>query len=127
VILVETSAWVEFLRGTGTAVALQVRDLLGEDFAIADPVRMEVLAGARDAVHLRQLQGLLGRGATLATEARHYESAAGLYRTCRRRGETVRKLLDCLIAAVAIDADLPVLQADSDFQVLARHTPLRLA
>jgi predicted nucleic acid-binding protein len=39
----------------------------------------------------------------------------------------VRRLIDCLIAATAIAADVPVLHADEDFDVLARHTPLRLA
>ncbi|MGI8936697.1 MAG: hypothetical protein ACR2JF_00525 [Iamia sp.] len=41
-------------------------------------------------------------------------------------GETVRKLIDCLIAAVAIRADAPVHHADVDFTSLARHTALRV-
>ena len=49
-----------------------------------------------------------------------------LYRTCRRNGDTVRKLIDCLIAAVAMRAELPILHADVDFDAIARHTPLRL-
>jgi len=49
-----------------------------------------------------------------------------MYRTCRRGGETVRKLIDCLIAAVAIRAGLPILHSDSDFDGLARRTPLRV-
>jgi len=58
----------------------------------------------------------------------HDERADGrdLNRTCRRRGETVRKLIDCLIASVAIRADTPVLHADSDFDALARHMVLRI-
>ena len=40
--------------------------------------------------------------------------------------ETVRVLMDCLIGALAIRADLPVLHADADFDALARHTPLRV-
>jgi predicted nucleic acid-binding protein len=55
-----------------------------------------------------------------------YEEAAALFRVCRRRGETVRKLIDCLIAAVAIGADIPLLHADADYEVLARHTALRI-
>ena len=55
-----------------------------------------------------------------------YEAAAALYRRCRRQGETVRKLLDCLIAAVAIRAGTPILHNDRDFDVLARHTELQL-
>ena len=55
------------------------------------------------------------------------EDAAALFRTCRRGGETVRKVTDCFIGAVAIRAGVPVLQGDSDFTVLARHTPLQSA
>jgi predicted nucleic acid-binding protein len=87
---------------------------------------MEVLAGARDEEHLNGLRRLLARASSFAVEPIDYEEAAALYRTCRRRGETVRKLIDCLIAASAIRAKLPLLQADNDFDVLARHTALRL-
>ena len=52
-------------------------------------------------------------------------SPASLYRRCRRRG-TDRALVECLIGASAIRADLPVLHCDADFDVLVRHTPLRV-
>ena len=56
-----------------------------------------------------------------------FEHAADIQRACRSQGETVRSLVDCLIAAVAIREDLPVLSADRDFEVIARHTGLQLA
>ena len=68
--------------------------------------------------------GLLARASVLLTEPAHYDTAATLYRRCRGEGETVRRLIDCLIAAVAIGADVPVLHRDADFDVLARHTEL---
>jgi predicted nucleic acid-binding protein len=125
-ILVDTSAWVEFLRGTSSVVCVKVEELLDGDIATCDPIRMEVLAGARDERHLHDLRRLLARTSVVATEPPDYEQAAALYRTCRRSGETVRKLIDCLIAALAIRVDVPVLHADMDFEVLARHTALRL-
>lgn len=124
-ILIDTSAWVEFLRDTGTPVCLEVDHLLEEDVAISDAVRMEVLAGARGESHLRDLRGLLGRATVLPTDAIDYEAAAGLHRTCRGRGETVRRLIDCLIGAVAMRHGTPVLHADADFEVLGRHTGVR--
>lgn len=126
-ILIDTSAWVEFLRDTGSPTCIRVDELLAGDMAICDPVRMEVLAGARDERHLAELRGLLARATVLPTSPSDYESAASLYRICRRNGETVRKLIDCLIAAVAIAADTPVLHADADFDAMARHTDLVLA
>ena len=62
----------------------------------------------------------------LPTEPVHYDDAASLFRRCRSEGETVRRLIDCLIAAVAIRADVPVLHRDRDFDVLARHTELQI-
>jgi hypothetical protein len=126
VILVDTSAWVEFLRDTASPACARVDELLDADIATCHPIRMEVLAGARDDRHLADLRGLLARASLLPTDPVDYEDAAALYRTCRRVGDTVRRLIDCLIAATAIRANVPVLHADSDFEVLSRHTPLRI-
>jgi hypothetical protein len=126
VILVDTSAWIEFLRDTGSPVCQRVDDLLATEIATCDVVRMEVLAGARDEQHLQQLRRLLARASTLPTEPVDYDAAAALYRTCRQRGHTVRKLIDCLIAAVAVRGNVPVLHRDADFDILAQHTPLQV-
>jgi predicted nucleic acid-binding protein len=126
VILVDTSAWVEFLRDTGSRACVRVDELLAGEIATCHPIRMEVLAGARDERHLRDLRGLLARARILPTRPADYEDAAALYRACRRRGETVRKLMDCLIAVHAIRENIPLLHADADFDVLARHTGLLL-
>ncbi len=127
VILIDTSAWVEFFRDTGSATCNRVDALLESDIAICDAVRMDVLAGARDERHLQDLRRLLALATVLPTEPAHYDDAAALFRLCRREGETVRKLIDCLVAAVAIRADAPVLHQDKDFDVLARHTNLKIA
>lgn len=125
-IVVDTSAWVEFLRDTGSPVCVAVERLLDDDIAICDPISMEVLAGARSELHLAQLRGLLARATLLPTTPADYDAAAALYRTCRARGATVRKLIDCLIGAVAIAADAEVLHADADFDELAAHTSVRV-
>ena len=125
-ILVDTSAWIEFLRNTGSTVCTLVDELLGREIAVCDAVRMEVLAGARDESHLLSLRRLLARAVVISTRATDYDDAAALYRRCRRQGETVRKLIDCLIASAAIRAGVPVLHNDTDFDVLARHSDLRI-
>ena len=123
-ILIDTSAWVDFLRGTGGPVCNRVEELLDSEIAVCDAIRMEVLAGARDEQHLQSLRRLLARAVTLPTRPSDYEDAALLYRSCRRGGETVRKLIDCLIAAVALRNGTPILHADRDFDTIARHSPL---
>jgi len=126
VILIDTSAWVEFLRDTKSPVCVRVDKLLNRDIAICEPVRMEVLAGARDERHLSNLRGLLARATLIHTEAIDYEEAAALYRVCRRSGETVRKLIDCLIASIAIRTGSSILHCDTDFDMLAHHTALQI-
>lgn len=103
-----------------------MRELLDGDIAVTEPVVMEVLAGARDERHLHELRGLLGRAELITCTAGDYLEAAALFRVCRQRGESVRKLIDCLIAAVALRAGLPLLHHDSDYDVLARHSPLQI-
>jgi predicted nucleic acid-binding protein len=130
VILLDSSAWVEFLRGTGSPAHLRVRSALEEeaDLASTDVVVMEILAGARDGADRDRLRRLLYGLRFLPVEGpADYEAAAELYRACRRAGETPRKLTDCLIAAVAIRNDAELLCKDADFLTIARHAPLRLA
>ena len=124
--LVESSAWIEYLRDTGSPVCNRVDDLMGGGISICAPIRMEILAGARDESNLRYIQRLLARATVITTMPTDYDSAAELYRRCRSTGETVRKLIDCLIAAVAIRAGIPILRNDRDFDVLARHTELQI-
>ncbi len=126
VILIDTSAWVEFLRNTGSSVCDLVDELLTEEIAVCDPVRMEVLAGARNESHLLNLRRLLARAVVLPTRPTDYDDAAMLYRRCRRQGETVRRLMDCLIASAAIRAGVPILHNDADFDTIARHTELQI-
>lgn len=126
--LVDSSAWVDFIRATETFVHHQVVRLLRVDeAATTDAVMFEVVGGGRSTFEAGQLLGLLDRCDYLAQMPREDVLAAvDLYRYCRGAGETVRSLNDCLIAAVAIRNDVPVLHRDKDFDVIARHTTLRV-
>jgi predicted nucleic acid-binding protein len=129
VILVDTSAWVEFLRATGGPAHLRLRSLLEEEVELActDVIAMEILAGARDESDRDRLRRLLYGLEFLAVDGpADYESAAELYRLCRSQGETPRKLTDCLIAAVAIRNEAELLCADADFLVISRYASLRV-
>jgi predicted nucleic acid-binding protein len=124
VILVDSSAWVEFLRTTDSPAHLRVRSALqeGDELASTDMIVMEILAGARDeADHDRLRRLLYGLEFLTVDGPGDYESAAELYRLCRSGGETPRKLSDCLIAAVAIRNDAELLCGDADFLAIARH------
>ncbi len=129
-ILVDSSAWIEFLRATGSRAHLRLRSALEAEAELActDVIVMEILAGARDDADRDRLRRLLHGLEFLPVDGpADYEQAAELYRLCRRGGETPRKLSDCLIAAVAIRNEAELLCDDADFAAIARHAPLRLA
>jgi predicted nucleic acid-binding protein len=128
-ILPDSSAWIEYLRQTESAIDRRLDAMLRERQRIAttDVVLMEVLGGARGRRHRDELQRLLYACEYLRTVTpSDFERAAEIYRVCRRNGETIRKLTDCVIAAVALRAEVPVLARDSDFHAIARHVPLEL-
>jgi predicted nucleic acid-binding protein len=128
VILVDSSAWVEYLRATGSATHKALRSLLEAEAELAttDVVLMEILAGARDEQERVTLRRMLLRCTHLAVQGPwDYEQAADIYRQCRRAGATVRKLTDCLIAVVALREDVELLHCDSDFTAIALNAPLR--
>ncbi|MDY7106551.1 MAG: PIN domain-containing protein [Actinomycetota bacterium] len=126
-ILADTSAWIEFLRATGSPEALRLRRAIADrEVVVVDPVVMEVMAGAR--------RGAVDR-TKLLLESQHAEAlqpkldwldAATIFRELRRSGVTVRSQVDALIAAAAIRLDLPVLHRDRDYDAIAQHTTLRV-
>jgi predicted nucleic acid-binding protein len=129
VILVDSSAWIEFQRATGSPCDRRLTAAIEADepLATAGLVLLEILAGARDERQARELRRLLDRCHFVPLEEpSDLEAAAALYRTCRRAGTTIRRLPDCLIAVVAIRADAQLLHQDADFDPIARHSPLAI-
>jgi predicted nucleic acid-binding protein len=126
----DSSAWIEYLRATGSTLDLAMVRLLDEHdrIAVTEIIVMEVLAGIRNEIDLaRTRRQLLGFPLLKLHGLDGFERAAALYRSCRRAGETVRHLSDCLIAVPVIDAGAELLHADRDFDAIARHTDLRIA
>ena len=124
--LIDTSAWIEYLRKTGSRTNIEVRRTLNIDAQICDVIRMEILAGARDQQHVTQLEKLLARATTIKTEPVDYDNAAAIYRACRKVGVTVRAQIDCLIAAIAIRTNTKIIHHDSDFDAIAQVTKLKI-
>ena len=128
-ILADTSAWVELLRATGSATHVELRRLIesGAEVAVTEPVLMELYAGARTDAEENSLREAMAPFPLVALDGlADFELAARIYRACRSAGETLRGIQDCLIAAPAVRVGAPVLHADADFDVIARHTSLRI-
>ena len=116
-ILVDTSAWVEFDRATGSRVDDQLTHLIAytDEVAVTEPVIMEVLAGAQTDHREHDLRRLMQRFTLLRFDpAIDFDAAIRIYRMCRRAGVTPRGMVDCMIAAVALRRGANVLAADAD-------------
>lgn len=121
-ILVDTSAWIEYDRGSGSPVDLRLADLIaaGEDVAVTEPVVMEVLARARTDRLEARLRRLLDRFELLSFDpVADFPGAVRIYRRCRASGVTPRGMVDCMIAAVAWRNGATLLSHDTDLDLLA--------
>ena len=128
-ILVDTSAWVEFDRATDSQVDTSLTRLIAEEgpVAVTEPVVMEVCSGARTDARERDLRRLLGRFRLAHFDAAvDFDAAVTLYRRCRRQGVTPRGLVDCMIATVALRHGGEVLAHDRDFARMAEVVGLDL-
>lgn len=125
-ILIDTSAWIEYFRATGSTAAVEVRRLLStqlERVVICEPVAMEILAGARDDDRHAKLERLVnGLPSLRVDDAVDFRSAAAIYRTARRAGQTIRSVNDCLIAAVSIRHGASIIHRDADFEAISAIT-----
>ena len=118
-ILVDTSAWVEFDRATDSPVDQRLTDLINGDVAISvtEPIIMEVVAGARTATRERDLRRLLSRFELLCFDpVVDFDAAARIYRSCRRAGITPRGMIDCMIVSVARRNHAELMAADIDLE-----------
>jgi predicted nucleic acid-binding protein len=126
-ILVDSSAWIEYLRDIGSTTCHRVDELLSVDAAMAtcDTVVMEILAGPMGEREAVKLLRLLDRCRFFPTRPLlDSTGASGIYRACRRAGLAPRSLSDCLIASVAIENSLTILHQDRDFDLIADATGL---
>jgi predicted nucleic acid-binding protein len=128
-ILIDTSAWVEYFRASGSIAAIEVRRLLADEtdqIATCEPIAMEISSGAVDDNAHTKLERLVNGLPSLRVDnAVDFRAAADIYRAARRTGETIRSINDCLIASVAIRHGARIVHRDADFDVIARMTSLQ--
>ena len=128
-IVVDTTLWIDFFQGAETPEDLHLQRLItaGRSLALTDLIFFEILQGIReDAECERTRRTLLLYPILRMEQFATFEHAARIYRTCRRRGLTVRKTIDCLIAALCIAEDVELFHKDADFDAIARVAPLKV-
>ncbi|MCY4013215.1 MAG: PIN domain-containing protein [Gammaproteobacteria bacterium] len=125
--LVDTSVWVDFVRGRDLAHVAFLRDLLSNPLAVSIThlVYLEILQGARNRRGYDRLKDYFGGQRFVAFDEplASHAAAARMYLDCRRRGVTIRSGVDCLIAQCAIESNLTLLHHDRDFTRIATVEP----
>lgn len=122
-ILVDTSAWVEYDRATGSSVDQRLTELIADEgrIAVTEPVIMEVVAGARSRQRELQLRRLLQRCSLLRFDAAvDFDAAARIYLNCRAAGVTPRGMVDCMVVSVAHRHNATLLAVDIDLARVAK-------
>ena len=126
-LLVDSSVWIDWLRGTaiGAVRFVQAREAF-EEIALTQMIYLEVLQGVSSDRQYSECQRVLGSQTMLQplNALETFEAAAQLYRKARKKGLTVRKSTDCLIAAIALEQGAMLVHNDRDFLVLAQAEPM---
>ena len=127
-ILVDSSVWIDYFKGTITAQTDILDRLLGhEPLAIGDLILTEVLQGFVEERDFNEARKILT--SLIVVELGGQEiavQAAKNFRALRKHGVTVRKTIDTVIATRCIESGYDLLQNDKDFDPFARHLGLRV-
>jgi predicted nucleic acid-binding protein len=130
VYIVDSSAWIEYFRETGSRAHLQVRIMVRRESpnaGVTEPVIMELLAGARSRENYMRLERLMDAMPLCSVNpVSDFTEAGALYRYLREKGITIRSKVDCLIAATAARRDATIVHADRDFDVIASRYPVQV-
>jgi predicted nucleic acid-binding protein len=127
--LVDSSVLIDFFSKrppTDQTAALKRLLRSREEICVCGIILTEILQGIRSDREFRIVRDLLSDFTSLPIADATFRAAAELYRALRKKGVTIRKTNDCIIAAVAIEHRVPLLHSDRDFELIAAHSPLKV-
>ena len=129
-LLVDTSVWIDsFNHKIQTPEKTLLIKLIQNDYPIyvCPVIYQEILQGIREEKDFNEIKNILLQYRMIHIDIMHVTNyAVDLYRHLRKKGITIRKSVDCLIASYAILADMQLLHSDSDFTQIARESKLKM-
>ena len=122
-ILVDTTVWIDFFKASSLHHVGILENLIlnREDICICGIILSEVLQGIRKDSEYTKTRELFEELIILPMHNSTFFKSAEIYRALRRKGITIRKPLDCMIASVAIENEIPLLHNDRDFDPIEKH------
>jgi predicted nucleic acid-binding protein len=126
-ILVDTSVWIDFFAGKPQAHVKTLEELIinREDLCICGIILTEVLQGIRNDSEFEKMKNLFDNLLLLPMQHSTFLRSAEIYRALRKKGITIRKPVDCMIAAVALEHDIALLDHDKDFDPIEKHFKMK--
>jgi len=126
-VLVDTTVWIDFFGNRPKPHVEALQELIEDDgnLCVCGVILAEVLQGIRSDADYRKTRDFFEPLIFLPMRKVTFVRAADLYRSLRKKGITIRKPIDCMIASVAIEHDLLLLHNDRDFDQIAKHSKLR--
>ena len=127
-VLVDTTVWIDFFNDRNTAHVRTLERMIAdeEDICTCGVILAEVLQGIREEDDYARTLSRFDSFLFLPMDRDTFLKAAELYRTLRRRGVTIRKPVDCMIAAVAIEHRIPLLHNGRDFDPIEKFCGLKV-
>ena len=124
--IVDTSVWIDFLEGGShwTKELLKERINDRESIAYTEMILLEIVQGIRKREDRELIQQQFERFIVLPQSRSTTLLAADIYQDLQRKGIRIRSIIDCLIAATAIETGSIILHKDRDFGHIARHYPV---
>jgi predicted nucleic acid-binding protein len=128
-ILVDTSVWIDFLRGENSLERQILHKLIEgeEEISITGIILTEILQGIKeDEKYQKTRDYLLEFPMYEPSGINTYIDAARIYRECRNNGKTIRSTVDCIIAAICLENDLSILHRDRDYDIIQECVGLKV-
>lgn len=127
IVIVDTTAWIDFFAGHESphVAALESFVRNKDDISICGVILTEVLQGIRKEKEYKATKERFDSFIFLPMTHATFIKAAEIYRSLRRKGITIRKPIDCMIASVAIEHDIQLLHNDRDFDPIEKHCGLK--
>ena len=126
-ILVDTSVWIDHFTGAKNRYYICLKSAIknSEDLCICGVILTEVLQGIRRDREFEKVLRILDELLYLAQQKSTHILAAEMYRFLRKKGKTIRKPIDCIIAAISMENSAHILHNDKDFEVISKYFPLQ--
>jgi predicted nucleic acid-binding protein len=128
-ILVDTSIWIDFLRGENSSERRLLHKLIEdeEEISITGIVLTEILQGIKEDKKYQITKNYLLKFPMYEPSGINtYIDAARIYRECRNNGKTVRSTIDCIVAAICLENDLSILHKDRDYDIIQEFVGLKV-